>query len=94
MPTIPENELVCDAIEAKKPKSKRKSTSPRKVRIEYNKINLPNESFKAEIPEHCNIFIKQVSDKSRRGNQKAEKKKGSSRRASTQEVDTPNSKHI
>ena len=52
MPTIPENELVCDAIEAKKPKSKRKSTSPRKVRIEYNKINLPNESFKAEIPEH------------------------------------------
>ena len=52
MPTIPENELVCDAIEAKKPKSKRKSTSPRKVRIEYNKINLPNESCKAEIPEH------------------------------------------
>ncbi len=34
MPTIPENELVCDAIEAKKQKSKRKSTSPRKVRIE------------------------------------------------------------
>ena len=52
MPTLPENELVCDANEAKKPKSKRKSTSPRKVRIEYNKINLPNESFKAEIPEH------------------------------------------
>ena len=86
MPTLPENELVCDANEAKKPKSKRKSTSPRKVIIE--KKNLPNESFKPEIPEHCNIFIKQVSDKSRPDNKKAEKKKGSSRRASTKEVDT------
>jgi len=31
MPSIPENELVCDVDEAKKPKSKRKSMSPRKV---------------------------------------------------------------
>ena len=38
MPALPENELVFDANEAKKPKSKRKSTSPRKVIIEYNKI--------------------------------------------------------
>jgi hypothetical protein len=33
MPSIPENE-PCDDDEAKKPKSKRKSTSPRKVLIE------------------------------------------------------------
>jgi len=31
MPSIPENEPVCDGNEAKKPKSKRKSTSPKKV---------------------------------------------------------------
>ena len=47
MPTIPENEFVWDANEPKKPKSKRKSTSPRKVIIEYNKTNLTNESCKA-----------------------------------------------
>jgi hypothetical protein len=34
MPSIPENEHVCDVNEAKKPKSKRESTSPRKVGIE------------------------------------------------------------
>jgi hypothetical protein len=31
MPSIPENELVCDGNEAKKSKSKRKSTSPTNV---------------------------------------------------------------
>jgi hypothetical protein len=49
MPTIPENEFVWDVYEPKKPKSKRKSTSPRKVIIEYNKVNLSNESLKLKF---------------------------------------------
>ena len=31
MPSIPENELVCNVNEAKKSRAKSKSTSPRKV---------------------------------------------------------------
>ena len=46
MPTLPENELVCDANEAKKPKSKRKSTSPRKVIIEKKTFQMNHLNLK------------------------------------------------
>ncbi len=49
MQTIPENEFVLDVSEPKKPKSKRKSTSPRKVIIEYYNINLTIESLKLQF---------------------------------------------
>ncbi len=49
MPTIPENEFVSDVNQPMKPKPKRKYTSPRKVLIEYNKINLTNESLKLKF---------------------------------------------
>ncbi len=45
MPTIPEKELVLDVNEPEKSKSKRKSTSPKKVIIEYYNINLTIESL-------------------------------------------------
>ncbi len=80
-----------DVNEPKKPKSKRKSTSPRKVIIEYYNINLT--IFTASILEHCNIIIIRYQT-SQDVNKKAEKKKEKSRRASPQEVDTPDSKQI
>ena len=49
MPTIPENEFVWDVNEPKKPKSMRKSTSSRKVIIEYNKINLTIKFLKLKF---------------------------------------------
>ncbi len=49
MPTISENEIVSDVDAPSKPKSKRKSTSPRKVILKYNKINLTNESLKLKF---------------------------------------------
>ncbi len=58
MPTIPENKFDLDVNEHKKPKSKRKSTSPKKVIIEYNKINLTIESLK---PKFLNTIIFSLS---------------------------------
>jgi hypothetical protein len=49
MPTIPENVFVLDVNKPKKPKSKRKSTSPRKVIIEYYNRNLTTESLKLQF---------------------------------------------
>jgi hypothetical protein len=60
MPTIAENEFVWDVNEPKKPKSKRKSTSPKKVIIEYNKINLTIESLKLKFLNNVTFSLSDI----------------------------------